>query len=206
MRTRGVTIAAALLAGIAVAAPAQATTPRDATIQGATTSSDDSLDDYLDTLDPAAREDFVQTMLPATVVQRTYLTPANRAAYMFGGATTFGTAAVACWTQRNNIYGYALAGNMIYSGYHVGGWCANGSVITSASKVDYGGQAHTAGWRFVGRVASDAGVVAGQGRSYSQLKFVLGVNGWDVSTATPCSRIIGIAPAKGKGDMVCGIY
>lgn len=169
------------------------------------------LEFYLNTLPQSERVAFVNTMLPNTTVETTTVTPANAAAKAsLEAAEATGDVvtpfATGCWTARTDWEQKNVYGGGIYSWYHVGRWCANGSTVTSASRADYGGQTYAIGWRKEGLTASAAGVVSNQGRSYTQQKFVLGVGGWDVDTRYECARVAGKSNATATGTMTCGIY
>lgn len=111
-----------------------------------------------------------------------------------------------CWTSRTNRSGKAKAGNTLYTYYHVGRWCSSGTVVTSSTVADAGGETKTPGWRYEGVTRRSAGIVSNQGRSFSQQKFVFGIGGWDVQTPTPCARIKGTTAGTASADGVCGIY
>lgn len=170
------------------------------------------LKEHLATLSTAEQEDFVRTQLPAssdTVVGPQQ--PADAEAQASAAAAEARGAEAApedagCWTQRVDGWSEARAGNTLYTYYHVGSWCSDGSSVTEASVADNGGETSTPGWRYEGVTDSDAGVVNNEGRSYSQYKFVLGAGGWDIQTPTPCIRVIGQASGEADSDLVCGIY
>ena len=170
------------------------------------------LKSYLDTLPPAEREQFVNTKLPAseevTVGPQQPADDAARASVAEAEArgTEVTAAAAGCWTSRYEGEAKALAGNTVFTVYHVGRWCSNGTSVTEASVVDSGGETSTIGWRYEGVVASDARVVNNEGRSYSKFKFVLGAGGWDIQTPTPCLRTKGKADGTTDNDTTCGVY
>ena len=166
---------------------------------------------YLASLTPVARVDFLNTKLPATQTVVWAQSPANFvAANSAVKASVTGALlspmAVGCWTGRADWNIKALAGNTLYTYYHVGRWCSSGSTITSSSIADKGAQTFTVGWRYAGVPASGAGIVSNQGRSYTQHKFILGVGGWDVQTTLECGRIRGFTSGGAAADAVCGIY
>lgn len=166
---------------------------------------------YLDKLNPSQRAEFIGTNLPATSTVTTDQKPDNAAAAAsVSTASSTGNAvtplAVGCWTGRVDWTVRAAAGNGLYSYYHVGRWCSNGSSVTSASIADKGAQTYTVGWRYAGVTASGSGVVSNQGRSYTQHKFILGVGGWDVDTRLECGRVRGQSTGGYLYDTTCGIY
>lgn len=167
---------------------------------------------YLATLAPEERAEFVATMLPATsTVTYGEQRPANAAAVAsLNVASARGVAvsprATGCWTMRANGSGKAAAGNTLYTFYHVGHWCASGSTVTSASIQDRGGETSTPGWRWGGAIGGSSGVVGNQGRSYSQVSFILRVGAWDVQNPTPCARVNGFSNATATSSSTCGIY
>lgn len=137
--------------------------------------------------------------------------PLDLVAFRSQIAATFGGDVVSplakgCWSSRTNRSGRAKAGNTLYTYYHVGRWCSSGTVVTSSSVADAGGETKTPGWRYEGIAKRGAGVVSNQGRSYSQHRFVLGIGGWDVQTPTPCARVRGTSSGTAMSDGVCGIY
>lgn len=167
---------------------------------------------YLDTLSPEERAEFVETMLPATSnVTYGEQRPANAAAVASLNAAnarglTVSTRATGCWTVRANGSAKAAAGNTLYTFYHVGYWCASGNTVTSAKVQDRGGETSTPGWRWAGAIAGGSGVVNNQGRSYSQVSFILRAGFWDVQNPTPCLRINGSSNATATASTTCGIY
>lgn len=167
---------------------------------------------YLATLPVDQRQEFVDSQLPATTTMEVGAQlPANAvAAASLAAAKSTGSAitplAVGCWQQRWNWSGQAAAGNTLYTFYHVGHWCASGTTVRSAAILDAGGETRTPGWRYEGIVARSSGVVANQGRSYTQHKFVLGVGGWDIQTSLRCFRVKGTAAGTSTSDGTCGIY
>ena len=170
------------------------------------------LQGYLDTLDPQDQAEFIATMLPASeTVTYGKQTPANATAVAsLGAATARGVAvsprATGCWTMRSNGSAKAATGNTLYTYFHVGQWCASGSTVTSAKIQERGGETSTPGWRWAGAVGGSAGVVGNQGRSYSQVKFVLRAGAWDVQSPTPCLRVNGMSNATATTSSTCGIY
>ena len=167
---------------------------------------------YLDTLSAEDRAEFVATMLPATTTL-TYgeQRPANAAAVASHNAAnarglTVSPRATGCWTARANGSAKAPAGNTLYTYYHVGHWCASGSTVTSAKIQERGGETSTPGWRWGGAIAGSSGVVGNQGRSYSQVSFILKVGLWDVQNPTPCVRVNGLYNAAASTSSTCGIY
>lgn len=170
------------------------------------------LQQYLDTLTPAAEAQFVATRVPATteVVVGEQQPADARAAQSALAARAQGRAvtpqATGCWTQRWTWGPKAAAGNTLYTYYHVGYWCSSGTRITAARIADAGGETKTVGWRYEGITARSAGIVSNQGRSYTQHKFVLGVGGWDVQSPLECARVKGLTSGTSQADSVCGIY
>lgn len=215
-------VIAAVLAvgGLSLAVPATAqATPWPAGTSGAITSTtpvdstiDPELQAYLDTLTPQEQENFVATMLPSAVVEATgpqQPVDANartslRAAAAAGRAVS--PQASGCWTARTNGSTKAAAGNTLYTYYHVGRWCSSGTKVTSASVADAGGETRTPGWSYKGVINRSSGIVANQARSYSQVKFTLGVGGWTVQSPTPCLRINGTSSGTASSQATCGIY
>ncbi|CAM5790017.1 hypothetical protein [Cellulomonas persica] len=177
---------------------------------------DDDLDPqlaaYLETLDPAEREQFIETQLPETVdVTVGSQLPADSTALasvlasrIAGRSVT--PMATGCWSQRWTWAPKAAAGNTLYTYYHVGHWCSSGSTVTSAKIADYGGETSTPGWSYEGVVGSGKGVVSNEGRSYTRHKFELSVGSWVVQTKTPCGRVKGKSSGSSSADATCGIY
>ncbi|WP_156157641.1 hypothetical protein, partial [Demequina pelophila] len=203
--TRGFAVAAlALLLAAPVVGAQAATSPDDV-------ADDVTLEAYLDTLDTAEREEFIETMLPATEsVTVGPQAPANAQAYASAMAARMTGVeitplAVGCWTQRWTWGPKAAAGNTLYTYYHVGYWCSSGSTVTAASVQDYGAETKTPGWRVIGSVSKGAAVVSNQGRSGSQHTFALGVGGWDVQTPVHCARVKGLSNGTSTADSVCGV-
>jgi hypothetical protein len=203
-------VAVAMLIGSAVSAQAAPREPEVDIPAGVVVT--DELQEYLDTLSAAEREEFVTTMLPVERVQvvqdQVPLDDAARESARLARVTgeTIAPLATGCWAGRVNDKYKAAAGNTVFTFYHVGQWCASGSTVTSASVADAGGETSTPGWRYEGVINKSAGVVSSQGRSYSQVKFVLGAGGWDIQTATPCTRVKGAAAGTYTWDTTCGIY
>ncbi len=177
---------------------------------------DDDLDPqlaaYLETLDPAEREQFIETQLPETVdVTVGSQLPADSTALasvlasrIAGRSVT--PMATGCWSQRWTWAPKAAAGNTLYTYYHVGRWCSSGSSVTSATIADYGGETSTPGWSYEGMIGSGKGVVSNEGRSYTRHKFELSVGSWVVQTKTPCGRVKGKSSGSSSADATCGIY
>ncbi len=177
---------------------------------------DDDLDPqlaaYLETLDPAEREQFIETQLPETVdVTVGSQLPADSTALasvlasrVAGRSVT--PMATGCWSQRWTWAPKAAAGNTLYTYYHVGRWCSSGSSVTSATIADYGGETSTPGWSYEGMIGSGKGVVSNEGRSYTRHKFELSVGSWVVQTKTPCGRVKGKSSGSSSADATCGIY
>ncbi|MDO5504241.1 MAG: hypothetical protein Q4G67_13835 [Actinomycetia bacterium] len=207
-----------MTAGLVVVAgaTAQAESPEQAPSTSFTTIDGTQLtaetEAYLSTLRPAERAQFIATNIPATVdMQAGPQKPANTAALTSvaeaqASGGDLSPMATGCWTQRFTFSPKAMAGNVLYTYYHVGYWCSSGTRITAARVQDTGGQPKTLGWRYEGVVKRDAGIVSNQGRSYTQHKFVLGVNGWDIQTVLDCGRALGRTSGSALGDSVCGIY
>lgn len=169
------------------------------------------LNAYLDTLNSAQRAEFIDTQLPATETLTVSQKPANAVATAnlaraLGSGVAITPLAVGCWTAKAEWTIRAALGNGLYSFYHVGRWCSNGSTVTSASIADKGAQTYAVGWRYAGVSASGSGVVGNQGRSYTQHKFILGAGGWDIDTRLDCARVRGQSSGNALGDMTCGIY
>lgn len=170
------------------------------------------LTSYLETLSPSERQEFINTKLPANIETTSgpqqpldATAQASLAEAQAHGAEATPVAA-GCWTARSEGEATALLGNTLFTYYHVGAWCSDGLSVTDASVVDYGGETASLGWRYEGGINTDAGVVANEGRSYSQQKFVFGTGGWDIQTPTPCIRVSGYASGDVVADEVCGIY
>lgn len=166
---------------------------------------------YLNSLTPAQRQTFTNTMIPTTTVKTVTVTAANSTAKLSlqnanAQGKSLSTNATGCWTARTQWEQKNIYGGGIYMWYHVGSWCASGSTVTSSGIADWGGQTYAIGWRYEGRINGSSGIVSNQGRSYTQQKFVLGVGGWDVDTRQECARIIGNASGSASGSMTCGIY
>lgn len=202
-----------LAGGSAYAAdPADVAAPSVETTSVAPSEFAPEVEEYLDTLDPQERAEFVETMLPATS-SLTYgqQRPADAAAVAsLNVASARGLAvsprATGCWTMRANGSAKAAAGNTLYTFYHVGYWCASGNTVTSARVQDRGGETSTPGWSWAGAIGGNAGVVSNQGRSYSQVSFVLKVGFVQVQNPTPCARVNGNANATASSSSTCGIY
>ncbi|GEA84770.1 hypothetical protein CWIS_12485 [Cellulomonas sp. A375-1] len=167
---------------------------------------------YLETLTPAEREQFLATLLPATVdvvVGAQVPTDGAAVSSLLTARLTglrVSPLATGCWSQRWTWAPKAAAGNTLYTYYHVGSWCSSGSSVTSARIADYGGETSTPGWDYEGVIASGKGVVSNEGRSYSKHKFELRVGSWVVQTATPCGRVKGRSSGSSTADATCGIY
>lgn len=169
------------------------------------------LEEYLATLPIAERAEFMRTMLPATTVASSIVTPVDEEARASlaeanGGGLPITPRATGCWTRRANFADLSLANTVLYKWWHVTRWCATGTKVTSASVAERGGQPITVGWRYAGVYQQKAGVSYGWGRSYAQHKFILGVGGWDVQTTMPCGRVSGSQSGSSFFDRICGIY
>lgn len=205
-------LTALLLLGTATTA--QAAEPDAASITTTSTSVEfeysPELADYLDTLGAEERARFVATMLPAEEVMTITQSPVDDAARASVAAAAQAGAPVSpqatgCWVGRADWNITAIAGNSLYTYYHVGGWCMSGSTVTSANIADRGAQTWTVGWRYNGVTASGSGVVSNQGRSYTQHNFILGVGGWDVQNTRECGRVNG-GDNYYTSSTTCGIY
>lgn len=212
-----------LTRGLAATATAVLLTFTAAGAHAATTASDigdlpngvvltPELEDHLSGLSQADRQVFINTQLPASIELTVgEQVPANATARASLAASKAARGVVSpmatgCWTQRFTRQGTALAGNTLYTYYHVNRWCSSGSTVTSASVADFGGETSTPGWRYNGVIRSGAGVVSNQGRSYSQHSFTLGAGGIDVQNPVPCIRGKGTSAGTGSHDTTCGIY
>lgn len=167
---------------------------------------------YLATLTPRERADFVATKLPATFTETVEApVPMDAKARQSRLAMSDRSEAISplstgCWTGRVNGSAKALAGNTLYTYYHVGYWCSSGSTITAARVQAAGGETSTPGWRYEGVINRGAAIVSNQGRSYSQQKFVLGTGGWDIQSPTPCLRVNGLTSGSYTYSSTCGVY
>jgi hypothetical protein len=212
-----VTLAAA--PGSAAPGPALGTAPAPAAFMASDeAASTPELEQYLASLSPADRDEFVRTQLPAVQtlsasapvrLSSGALAPAANApdGSIVGSLAVSRLSALAtgCWTQRWSGSAKAAAGNTLYTYYTTGGWCASGSTITSAWVADAGGETSTPGWRYDGVVATGSGIVSNQGRSYSQSTFVLSVGGFDVQSASPCVRVLGRTSGSSSAQYSCGL-
>ena len=165
---------------------------------------------YLDTLSPVERDEFVASMIPATETVTTLQEPVDDAARASVEAAERASSpvtpqATGCWVGRADWDIRATLGNVLYSYFHVGGWCMTGSTVNSAHIADRGAQTWTVGWRYNGVTASGARVVSNQGRSYTQYNFILGVGGWDVQNTLECGRVNG-GDGWYSSSATCGIY
>ncbi|WP_299958572.1 hypothetical protein [uncultured Modestobacter sp.] len=151
----------------------------------------------------------IDTQLVAETTVTTEVTPVDstaRATFRAKGTPTINAAAAAgCWTSKHNRQNKAAAGNVLYTYFTTGGWCSNGSSVTSVRLVERGGETSTPGWRYAGVKTGGQGVYGGQGRVYTQFQFYLGIGGWDVQSPTPCSRVRGNANGSVTGDGVCSV-
>jgi hypothetical protein len=86
-----------------------------------------------------------------------------------------------------------------------GGWCYNGTSVTSASYVGSYATVDFVGWFYSGIVDHTSGVIGGSGRSYSQGKFQLIFAGVVVQQVLPCNRIAGFANGSVVSDHTCGL-
>jgi len=204
--------AGSVILALAAASPAQAQTPATSARSGASPAMSAELRSYLQTVPANQRDEFVRTKVLTTVEMTTGGQVAVDAAAQQSAAAAAANGkaitpmAYGCWTQRWSWAGKALAGNTLYTYYHVGGWCASGTSVTRAWEADSGGQTYAIGWRYEGVVKRSSGIVSNQGRSYTQHKFVLGAGGWDVQTSIPCGRVKGYYNATSGADGTCGIY
>ena len=124
-----------LLVTLALAAPTAASAaPSDGSGEGTHT-----VDEYLATLTPTERADFVETMLPARTIASSTSVPTNMQAVLTLRGAVLPMATTKCWTIRQTVTAYAWAGNALYTAYHVGGWCATGKTVVSAKTSEYGG-------------------------------------------------------------------
>ena len=121
--------------------------------------------------------------------------------------------ALASLVGTNACYGgyvrytmYAALGNAIWDTYTEGDYCGNGSVVTVAAFTGSWSTIAALGWRDAGLVGSGFGVVTGAAKIWSQRKMVLGVNGWDVQTVTPCLRMNGNVNGTATTSHICSIY
>ncbi|UJP41101.1 hypothetical protein [Cellulomonas palmilytica] len=195
-------VAAALVLGGGTAAHAEDDAP---------VSEDTTLQEYLDSLSPAERDEFIATQLPATTdvevggQQPEDFTAVRSLLAARASSLSMTTSASGCWSQRWTWAPKAAAGNTLYTYYHVGHWCASGSSVTSAKISDHGGETSTPGWSYSGVVGSGRGVVSNEGRSYTRHKFVLKIGGITLQTSTPCARVKGRSSGSSTADSVCGI-
>lgn len=206
------TAASMLAASLSIGAPTAAGANEPPAVVPLVAEESPDLVSYLATLDSDAAAEFVATMMPSTLqLTEGEQLPTDAAARASAQvAQSRGTAVtdttLGCWSKRVDGTAHAAAGNALYSLYHAGSWCADGSRVTSAAVADRGGQIYTVGWRYEGAVGGAAGVIDNQGRSYSQLKFVLGTGGWDIQTALPCLRVRGTIGGGSASESICGLY
>ncbi len=195
-------VVAALVLGGGTAARAEDDAPM---------SDDTALQEYLDSLSPQERAEFVETQLPATTdvvvggQQPADITAVRSLLAARASGLSVTPSASGCWSQRWTWAPRAAAGNTLYTYYHVGHWCASGSSVTSARIADSGGETSTPGWSYEGVTGSGKGVVSNEGRSYTRHKFVLRVGGIKLQSPTPCARVKGRASGPSSADSVCGI-
>lgn len=116
------------------------------------------------------------------------------------------SAELACYNARATHTGRSAAQIDLYRIWTTGGWCVSGTV-TSASVLDSGAQTLFLGWSHLGKKQQDAGVVSGQGRSYTQhhLQYWLGTP-QPTQNVYPCARVRGNALGGAYTDNLCGIY
>ena len=211
MRRHVIATVVAAAAVLVAAVPAQAAGTAGTTTHAVAVTITPEVQAYLDTLTPRQRAEFVATKLPATIVETTGPQhPVDAAARAAAAAATLTGARVSplatgCWTARTSGSAKAALGNTLYTYFHVGGWCASGSIVTSAWVADAGGETSTPGWSYVGVINRNSGVVSNEGRSYSQTKFVLGSGGWIIQSPTPCLRISGTSAPAATAAGTCGI-
>ncbi len=214
MRSTIRTTIASLVAGLTLVAGASVATAQESSASDVPAGVEitDEVQRYLDTLDPVERAEFIESKLPAeTEMTAGSQVPANDAAVRSlkaaqSDGSTVTPLATGCWTQRWTGKAKATFGNVLYTWYHVGYWCASGTKVTKADTRDAGGETSTPGWRYEGIMREGHGVVSNQGRSYTQHKFVLGAGGIDVQSPTECLRVNGKYNATATGQYICGIY
>jgi hypothetical protein len=99
----------------------------------------------------------------------------------------------------------AFFGNVIGTGRTIGQWCTLGAV-GNAKRLDGWAETSTPGWRASGLQGSNAGVVSGEGRSWSKYTLTLGSGGWNVQQQVLCPRVRGTANATYYQDVSCTIW
>jgi len=216
-RTRlitGLATSLVLVGSLIVATPAAATTDR-ASIQlrQATLLNSEIVNGQRELASLSAREQALLTEFGtvSTVEYSTSTTVVSASDYRVASAAAVlgesSKAAIVCKTKKHSRTAYSLANIALYMSYHTGGYCTNGSTVVSASWVDGGGQTYWAGWSNLGLINKGAGMVAGQGRSFSQqsFQFQLGTP-WPTQYTQPCLRVRGISNLVVAVDSVCGLY
>ncbi|KQS69243.1 hypothetical protein [Modestobacter sp. Leaf380] len=211
------TLVAATIISSAPAAMAEEVTPVDDLVAQAVEVSSLPVDEaglaaVFATMSEAQAQQLIDTQLVADSATSVVITPADataRATARTSGVPTLNATSAArasgCWTSKINRSAKAAAGNTLYTYFTTGGWCSNGSSVTSARLVERGGETSTPGWRYAGVRTGGSGVFGGQGRVYTQFQFILGAAGIDVQSPTPCARMRGNANGSATGDGVCSV-
>lgn len=125
-----------------------------------------------------------------------------------GGVTAL---ASSCYAVTKTRTATSAVGNGLYTYWHRGGWCHNGTTVTSGYKVEAGAQTLWPGWKYSGVVTDGARVVNNEGRSFTQFKFDYS---WGVvnQQVLPCTRIRGMGTRINgqtppySWDSVCSVY
>jgi hypothetical protein len=165
------------------------------------------------------RAAFDAYLLPAHAEESVTLTPADdaaRAAVASGAvktrydsvdagqtdtATTSG-----CWGSYARYTEKAALGNSLWDTYTEGGWCTNGSTVTSATFNRSWSTVAAVGWRDGGQLGKGSGIVSNQARIWSQRRMILGAGGWDVQTRNPCIRLNGSSSGGASASQTCSLY
>lgn len=211
-RTRTIVLTAALALGMTLASTAAHAVPQpiaDRALPGAPVTKvtveelpavqSAELDAYLATLSANERQEVIDTQLPVAVrsVERSVLTSRSE-------GTTLN--ATYCYTGRRDMSILGGIGNTLVTYYHVGRWCIKSGKVVAAEIADHGGQPVSAGWRGGEVINKGAGLLSGEGRSYTQFKFTFGTGGWDILEERPCVRVNGRSNATYTSNGTCGIY
>jgi hypothetical protein len=114
--------------------------------------------------------------------------------------------AQACWKGQAKGKAKAAAGNVLFTYWVVGEWCASGGKVTSTKFVRGDGETQTPGWRYVGVEAKGGETARGKARVWARHRFILGVGGIDIKTDDRCVRLTGNAKGKIKVEHKCDVF
>jgi hypothetical protein len=159
----------------------------------------------LASLSPTRLADLKAYVTPTSSVYVPSSTSPEPALTARSAVTAPGATASSCYSANGYFYEVNGFGGALWNFKTTGGWCSNGTSVTSSSYIGSYASVSWAGWFYKGVTGHSTGVVGGSGRTYSQGKFQFIVAGVVVQEVLPCNRVVGFANGSWVADNTCGL-